>query len=78
MNMTEKQLELIREQIRRVKKCGNPFYTERFKNVNPDDIKTQKDFEKIVPFCSKQDLRDAYPLGLAAVPEEEIVRIHSS
>ena len=78
MNMTEKQLELIREQIRRVKKCGNPFYTERFKNVNPEDIKTQKDFEKLVPFCSKQDLRDAYPLGLAAVPEEEIVRIHSS
>ena len=78
MKMTEKQLELIREQIRRVKKCGNPFYTERFKNVNPEDIKTQKDFEKLVPFCSKQDLRDAYPLGLAAVPEEEIVRIHSS
>ena len=78
MKMTEKQLELIREQIRRVKKCGNPFYTERFKNVNPEDIKTQEDFEKLVPFCSKQDLRDAYPLGLAAVPEEEIVRIHSS
>ena len=78
MKMKEKQLELIREQIRRVKKCGNPFYTERFKNVNPEDIKTQKDFEKLVPFCSKQDLRDAYPLGLAAVPEEEIVRIHSS
>ena len=78
MTMTEKQLELIREQIRRVKKCGNPFYTERFKNVNPEDIKTQKDFEKLVPFCSKQDLRDAYPLGLAAVPEDEIVRIHSS
>ncbi len=78
MKLTELQLEQIRNQIRRVKKCGNPFYTERFKNVNPEDIKTQQDFEKLVPFCSKQDLRDAYPLGLAAVPEEEIVRIHSS
>nr|WP_318660734.1 phenylacetate--CoA ligase [uncultured Treponema sp.] len=78
MKMSETQLEQIREQIRRVKKCGNPFYTERFKNVNPEDIKTQQDFENLVPFCSKQDLRDAYPLGLAAVPEEEIVRIHSS
>ena len=78
MKMTDTQLEQIRSQIRRVKACGNPFYTERFKNVNPDDIKTQADFEKLVPFCSKQDLRDAYPLGLAAVPEEEIVRIHSS
>ena len=46
MNLTEKQLEQIRAQIRRVKACGNPFYTERFKNVNPEDIKTQKDFEK--------------------------------
>ena len=29
-------------------------------------------------FRQKADLRDAYPLGLAAVPESEIVRIHSS
>ena len=78
MKMTEKQLEQIRAQIKRVKACGNPFYTERFKNIEPEDIKTQEDFENLVPFCSKQDLRDAYPLGLASVPEEEIVRIHSS
>lgn len=78
MKLTEKQLELIRLQIKRVKACGNPFYTERFKNVNPEDVKDQESFENLVPFCTKQDLRDAYPLGLAAVPEEEIVRIHSS
>jgi phenylacetate-CoA ligase len=78
MKLTEKQLEQIRNQIKRVKACGNPYYTERFKNINPEDIKTQEDFENLVPFCSKQDLRDAYPLGLAAVPDEEIVRIHSS
>ena len=77
MQITEKQLELVRAQIKRVKEFGNPFYTERFKDINPEDIKTQKDFEKL-PFCTKQDLRDAYPLGLATVPEEEIVRIHSS
>ena len=78
MRMTEKQLEQIRNQIKRVKEFGNPFYTKRFENVNPDDIKTQEDFEKLVPFCTKQDLRDAYPMGLATVPEEKIVRIHSS
>ena len=78
MKMTEIQFEQIKNQITRVKACGNPFCTERFKNVNPDDIKTQEDFERLVPFCTKQDLRDAYPLGLASVPEEEIVRIHSS
>lgn len=78
MQLTEKQLEQIRNQIRRVKASGNPFYTERFKNVNPEDIKTQEDFEEKVPFVTKQELREAYPLGLAAVPDEQIVRIHSS
>ena len=78
MKLTETQLEQIRAQIRRVKACGNPFYTERFKNVNPEDIKTQEDFENLIPFVTKQELRDAYPLGLATVPEEEIVRIQAS
>ena len=78
MRLTEKQLEQIRAQIKRVKEFGNPFYTKRFANVNPEDIKTQEDFENLVPFVTKQELRDAYPLGLATVPEEEIVRIHSS
>lgn len=78
MKLTEKQLQQIRTQIKRVKASGNPFYTERFKNVNPEDIKDQESFERLVPFCDKQDLRNAYPLGLAAVPEEDIVRIHSS
>ncbi len=78
MQLSEIQLEQIRNQIRRVKACGNPFYTSRFKDVDPDKIKTQKDFEDMVPFVTKQELREAYPLGLTAVPEEKIVRIHSS
>ena len=78
MKMNETQLKQICAQIKRVKEFGNPFYTERFKNVNPEDIKTQEDFERLVPFCDKQDLRNAYPLGLATVPEEDIIRIHSS
>jgi len=35
------------------------------------------DFRKL-PFTDKEDLRDAYPLGLLAVPDEKIVRVHSS
>jgi phenylacetate-CoA ligase len=31
-----------------------------------------------LPFTDKGDLRDAYPLGLCAVNEDKIVRIHSS
>ena len=78
MKLTELQLEQIRSQIRRVKEFGNPFYLQRFKNLNPDDIKTQEDFENLVPFVTKQELRDAYPLGLSTVPKEQIVRIHAS
>lgn len=78
MNLTKKQLEQIRNQIKRVKESGNPFYTKRFKNIDPEQIVDQESFERLVPFCSKQDLRDAYPLGLSSVPEEKIVRIHSS
>ena len=78
MKLTELQLEQIRNQIRRVKEFGNPFYLKKFKNVNPEDIKTQENFENFVPFITKHELRDAYPLGLSTIPEEEIVRIHAS
>lgn len=42
-----------------------------------DDINTMADFEQL-PFTDKGDLRNAYPLGLQAVPDSEVVRIHSS
>jgi phenylacetate-CoA ligase len=77
MQMTETQLDLIRKQLRRVMQVPNGFYAEKFAGIDIDSIRTQADFEKL-PFSSKQDLRNAYPLGLAAVPEEKIVRIHSS
>lgn len=77
MQISEKQLEQVRAQVARVKKIPGGFYAEKFKDINPEDIRTQADFEKL-PFSSKQELRTAYPLGLAAVPEEKIVRIHSS
>ena len=53
------------------------FYKERFSGIQVGDIRTMADFEKL-PFTDKEDLRRAYPLGLMAVPEEKIVRVHSS
>jgi len=76
MKMSEETLEAIRRQMRRVKKAGG-FYAERLKDVNVDKITSKEQFEEL-PFSEKADLRNAYPLGLAAVPEEKIVRIHSS
>ena len=76
MRMKAEQLYQIRYQIERVK-AAHGFYAERLKGVEARDIKTKEDFEKL-PFSEKADLRDAYPLGLSAVPDEKIVRIHSS
>jgi phenylacetate-CoA ligase len=53
------------------------FYQKHFKGLNIEDIKSMDDFAKL-PFTDKEDLREAYPLGLQAVGDEKIVRIHSS
>lgn len=76
MKMTELQFELIKKNLKVLtsKEC---FYKEKFKGIDIDSIQSQEDFEKL-PFTWKGDLRDAYPLGLQVVPDEEIVRIHSS
>ena len=76
MRMTELQFRLIKENLRLLtsKPC---FYKEKLQDIDIESIKTQEDFEKL-PFTWKGDLREAYPLGLQAVPDEEIVRIHSS
>ncbi|CUO43805.1 Phenylacetate-coenzyme A ligase [[Eubacterium] contortum] len=76
MKMTELQLELIKENLKQLtsKDC---FYKEKFQDIDVSKIQSQEDFEKL-PFTWKGDLREAYPLGLQAVPDEEVVRIHSS
>lgn len=77
MVMNEYQLVEIRRQLTKLMAVPDGFYARRFAGLEPEDIRTQADFEKL-PFTDKGDLRQAYPLGLAAVPTEEIVRIHSS
>lgn len=76
MRMNETQLGLIKTQLKKLtsQKC---FYQEKLQGIDVDAIQSQEDFEKL-PFTWKGDLREAYPLGLQAVADEEIVRIHSS
>ena len=45
--------------------------------VRPEDLKTLADLSRF-PFTTKNDLRDNYPFGLFAVPQESISRIHAS
>lgn len=56
-----------------------PFYRKRFddNNIKVEDIKTLKDIEKL-PLTTKDDLREAYPFGMFAVPQKEIVELHTS
>lgn len=77
MKMTQTQFDQIKEQIVRLTAMDGSFYQKKFEGVDVDAIRSQSDFEKL-PFTNKSDLREAYPLGLQAVPDEEIVRIHSS
>ena len=74
--MKPEQFELIKEQFKTLKK-RSAFYAKKFEGIDLSAIQTQEDFQKL-PFTEKDDLRKAYPLGLQAVPDEEIVRIHSS
>ncbi|MDR2712474.1 MAG: phenylacetate--CoA ligase [Clostridiales bacterium] len=68
-------LDKIKKAINQAK--GGEFYKSRLAGIETGDIKTMADFAKL-PFTDKEDLRQAYPLGLQAVGEEKIVRIHSS
>ncbi len=76
MQINEVQLKQVDRQIKRLLASDN-FYGKKLREAGITGVATQEDFLKL-PFSQKQDLRDAYPLGLMAVPENEIVRIHSS
>ncbi len=76
MDMTPQQQTTVLASFQTLKE-RSPFYAKKFEGIDLRDVKTLEDFRKL-PFTDKGDLREAYPLGLAAVPEEKIVRIHSS
>jgi len=76
MKISDAQLELVNKQIKRLRDADN-FYGKKLKEAGIEHVASAADFEAL-PFSEKQDLRDAYPLGLMAVPESEVVRIHSS
>lgn len=64
--------------LKRVRQ-NSSFYQKKFMaaDFDIDSVQDQTDIER-VPFTTKEELREAYPLNIQAVPDEEIVRIHSS
>lgn len=76
MKLNETQLSQVDAQIKRLT-ATDSYYGKMYREMGITGVGSQEDFEKL-PFSSKDDLRNAYPLGIQAVPDEEIVRIHSS
>ena len=76
--LTALQLERMRWSLRHAY-AHVPFYRQNFDaaGVHPDDFADLADLARF-PFTTKQDLREAFPFGMFAVPREQIRRIHVS
>ena len=70
MKLNEKQMAMVDAQIKRLIKTDS-YYGKMYRDAGIDGVSSQEDFEKL-PFSSKADLRYAYPLGIQAVPDEEV------
>jgi phenylacetate-CoA ligase len=77
--------QLLQLQLQRLKKRlqhaydNVPHYREAFdaRGVKPHDLENLEDLAKF-PFTVKNDLRDAYPFNMFAVPREQVSRLHAS
>ena len=74
----ELQLKNLQKVVKRAYETV-PYYRKRLDEVGvkPEDIKTMDDIHRL-PFTTKDDLRDAYPFDMFAVPRREIVEVHTS
>ena len=83
--LTAPHAEIEKIQIEGIKKTvvncyeNIPFYKKSFDEAgfDPYSIETLEDLKK-APFVTKQDLRDAYPYGMLAVPMKDVKEIHMS
>ena len=68
----------LREFLERIHK-NSAFYRKKLAaaGFKPQDFKGVKDLAAL-PFTTKEELREIYPLGLQAVPDRDVIRIHSS
>ncbi|ASQ90290.1 phenylacetate--CoA ligase [Prosthecochloris sp. GSB1] len=76
--MRSLQAQRLRETVNRIH-THVPFYRQQLQQagIRPEDIKTVDDLQHL-PFTTKLDLRDNYPFGLFAAPQQDVVRLHAS
>ncbi|NBM19779.1 phenylacetate--CoA ligase PaaK [Streptomyces sp. GC420] len=72
------QLERLRASLRHAYENVD-FYRRSFDGagVRPEDCRTLADLARF-PFTTKADLRDNYPFGMFAVPQNDVRRVHAS
>lgn len=70
--------QALRRLVQRVSQ-SSPFYQRKWaaSGFRPQRCGGAADLSEM-PFTTKEELREVYPLGLQAVPDREVVRIHSS
>jgi phenylacetate-CoA ligase len=73
------KLQVARLRTTIIQAANSPYYKKLFeeKNISAENIKSIEDVASL-PFTTKEDLRQNYPFGFAAVPLQKCVRIHSS
>ena len=72
------QLEGLKKSLCRV--WTNPFYRDRLRQggvSSPEDVKSLDDLERL-PFFTKEDFREAYPLKMNCVDRRELMEMHMS
>ena len=76
--LADVQLKGLQKSLRRV--WSNEWSRRLLKSrgfANPEDVKSLDDLTKI-PFLTKDDFRDAYPLEMSTVPRSELREFHQS
>jgi phenylacetate-CoA ligase len=74
--LQEHQLSLLRHTLTHIQK-RNGRYAQHIGLPDVDAIRSLDDLQ-CLPFMSKDDLREAYPFGLACAPQADFVRIQMS
>lgn len=73
--LTRQTVEGLRRTLGHV--LAHPAWRRRLEGVEPGDIRAPGDWSRL-PFLTKDELRDAYPFGLACVEPDRVWRVHMS
>ena len=76
--LADVQLKVLQKSLRRV--WSNEWSRRLLLSRgfgNPEDVKSLDDLKRI-PFLTKDDFRDAYPLQMCTVPRQELLEFHMS